>query len=236
MAFVIVSVGFPGYKSLPACLQNTALREHCVENIQIPSIQRRREHVTIRHMAVETTTDRLRSSVQPEVMSTSPKNGLLPGERVVSKLESNDDGKMTLTHARIIFRGGSESNSVYASAQLKDISSVEISRRPRARRSAAWGTVGLFAAIGVWQVTPSSNVGVLAAIAVAVVSLILMGNYWFRPDGVHLEFHTAGGSTIGAEIGGKSEIGMQFARDVEDAKRRLVPSRTKSPYRNYPAG
>ena len=235
MAFVIVSLGFPGYKSLSSCAQNTAVREHCVENIQIARIQRRREHVTIRHMAVETTTDRLRSSVQPDVMSTSPKNGLLPGERVVSKLESNDDGNFTLTHARVIFRGGSDSNSVYASAYLKDISSVEISRRPRARRSAAWGTVGLFAAIGVWQVIPSSNVGVFAAIAVAVVSMILMGDYWIRPTGVHVEFHTTGGSNIGGEIGGKSELGIQFTRDVEDAKRRLVPIRTKSPYRNYPS-
>ena len=187
-------------------------------------------------MAVETTTELLRRSAHPEVKSPNPKNGLLPGERVVSELESNDDGNFTLTHARVIFRGGSESSSVYASAQLKDISSVEISRRPRARRSAAWGTVGLFAAIGVWQVTPNSNVGIAAAIAVAVVSLILMGDYWIRPSGVHLEFHTTGGSIIGGEIGGKPAPAIQFTRDVEDTKRRLIPSRTRSPYRNYPSG
>jgi|TARA_B110000438_G_scaffold134503_1_gene130181 hypothetical protein len=187
-------------------------------------------------MAAETTTERLRSSAQPESKTSSPKNGLLPGERVVSRLKSNDGGNFTLTHARVIFRGGSESDSMYASAQLRDISSVEIARRPRARRSAAWGTVGLFAAIGVWQVTPSSNVGIAAALAVAVVSLILLGDYWIRPAGVHLEFNIMGGSVIGGEVGGKSTLAMQFTRDVEDSKRRLVPSRTKSPYRNYPAG
>jgi hypothetical protein len=187
-------------------------------------------------MVVETTTEHPRNSAHTDIKNPSPKNGLLPGERVLSELESNADGNFTLTHARVIFRGDSESNSVYASAQLKDIGSVEISRRPRARRSAAWGTVGLFAAVGVWQAAPTSNVGIAAAIAVAVVSLILMGDYLIRPTGVHLEFHTVGGSTFGGEIAGKSTRAIQFTRDVEDAKRRLVPSRTKSPYRNYPSG
>jgi hypothetical protein len=69
-----------------------------------------------------------------------------------------------------------------------------------------------------------------------VVSLILLGDYWIRPAGVHLEFNIMGGSVISGEVGGKSTLAMQFTRDVEDSKRRLVPSRTKSPYRNYPAG
>lgn len=154
----------------------------------------------------------------------------------MSELDSNDGGSFRLTHARVLLRGGSESNAVYASAQLKDITSIEISRRPRARRSAAWGIVGLFAAIGVWQVTPSSTIGVTSAIIVALISLILMADYWIRPAGVHLEFHTSGGNTVGSEVGGKSALAMQFTRDVEDAKRRLVPSRVSSPYRNYPSG
>ena len=187
-------------------------------------------------MSAETTRERLRNSAQPNATTSSHKNGLLPGERVVSSLKSNDSGNFTLTHARVIFQGGSESDSVYASAQLRDISSVEITRRPRARRSFIWGTVGLVAAIGVWQVTPTSNIGIAAALAVAVVSLILIGDYWIRPVGVHLEFNTTGGSVIGGEVGGKSTLAIKFTRDVEDAKRRLGPIRTKSSYRNYPAG
>jgi hypothetical protein len=186
-------------------------------------------------MAAETPTERPRNSAQLDATTLSLKNGLLPGERVVSKLKSNDGGNFTLTHARVIFRGGSESDSVYASVQLRDISSVEITRRPRARRSAIWGTVGLVAAIGVWQVTPSSNIGIAAALAVALVSLILMGDYWIRPAGVHLEFNTIGGRVIGGEVDEKSTLAMKFTRDVEDTKRRLVPIRTKSSYRNYPA-
>lgn len=186
-------------------------------------------------MAVETSSERITTTSRP-VSSTSAKDGLLPGERVVAELSSNDRSNFRLTHSRVIYRGGSESKHVYASAQLKDITSIQVSRRPRARRSAAWGVVGLFAAIGVWQVTPDSSVGIISAIAVAVVSLIMMADYWIRPSGVHLEFHTSGGSAIGGEVGGKQASAMQFTRDVEDAKRRLVPSRISSPFRNYPSG
>lgn len=186
-------------------------------------------------MAVETSSERISGSNASPKPSPAASNGLLPGERVIAELKSNDRSNYLLTHARVIYRGGAESNSVYASTQLKDITAIEISRRPRARRSAAWGVVGLFAAIGVWQVTPSSTVGVTSAIAVLVVSLIMMADYWIRPAGVHLEFHTTGGNVIGGEIGGKATVAMQFTHDVEDAKRRLVPSRISSPYRNYPS-
>ncbi len=188
-------------------------------------------------MAVESTTDRVRP-IDSSKKSDSPtdNSGLLPGERVVSELDSNDGGSFRLTHARVVFRGGSESKAIHATAQLKDITSIQISRRPRARRSAAWGVVGLFAAIGVWQVTPNSTVGMFSAIAVAAISLMLMADYWIRPAGVHLEFHMVGGNTISGEVSGKPAVSMQFARDVEDAKRKLVPSRTNAPYRNYPTG
>ena len=190
-------------------------------------------------MSVETSRERVRTVDLPSVGSigiSRNNTGLLPGERVVSELAPGDGDNFKLTHARVIFRGGPESSTVHASAQLKDISSIQISRRPRARRSAGWGMVGLFAAIGVWQVTPSSNVGIIAAVAVAAISLVLMGDYWIRPSGVHLEFHISGGSTIGGEVGGKTTLAMEFARDVEDAKRRLVPNRLSARFRNSRSG
>ncbi len=187
-------------------------------------------------MAVETSTQRVSSSEQANEGGATSNAGLLPGERVISHLDSSGDGSFRLTHARVILSGGSDSDAVYASAQLRDITSIKISRRPRARRSAAWGTIGLFAAIGVWQVTPNSNVGVIAAIAVALISLVLMGDYWIRPAGVHMEFHTAGGNKIGGEIGSKTARALQFIHDVEDAKRRLVPGGGGSSFRSYSSG
>jgi hypothetical protein len=195
-------------------------------------------------MAVETSSDRNQSSnISSPARSgdkkgtfTTQKSGLLPGERVTSQLRATSSGTFQLTHARVIFNAGGslDSGAIYASAQLKDITAVKISRRPRARRSAAWGVVGLFAAIGVWQVTPSTTVGIAAGMAVAVISLILMADYWIRPAGVHLEFHTTGGAIAG-EVDEKISVAMEFSRDVEDAKRRIIPSRVSSPYRNYPS-
>ena len=159
---------------------------------------------------------------------------LLPGERIISELKSNNDGGFQLTHNRIIYIRESRSSTVYSSTQIQDISSIQIFRRPRARRSAAWGIIGLFSAIGVWQVTPDSVAGVIAAFVVALISLILMADYWVRPVGVHIEFQTTVGKITG-EVGSKLSEAVKFAQEVEDTKRRLVPRRIGSPFRNYPS-
>ncbi len=195
-------------------------------------------------MAVETSPGQNRTQFVTASKSNAPlgntsgqSNILLPGERVISDLDSDGGGYFQLTDSRVIFNGGGgpDSRAVYASVQLNDISSVQISRRPRARRSAAWGTAGLFSAIGVWQVTPDSTVGIVAAAAVALISLVLMADYWIRPAGVFLEFVTAGGK-ISGEIGGKASHALVFAREVENERRRLVPTRASTPFRNYPSG
>ena len=159
---------------------------------------------------------------------------LLPGERVISKLKSNNDGGFELTHNRIIYTRESRSSTVYSSTQIQDISSIQIFRRPRARRSAVWGIIGLFSAIGVWQVTPNSTPGIIAALAVALISLVLIADYWLRPDGVHIEFQTTAGKVSG-EVGNKLSEAVNFLQEVEDTRRRLVPRRIGSPFRNYPS-
>ena len=159
---------------------------------------------------------------------------LLPGERVISKLKSDNDGGFELTHNRIIYTRDSRSTVVYSSIQIQDISSIQIFRRPRARRSAVWGIIGLFSAIGVWQVTPNSTPGIVAALAVALISLVLIADYWLRPDGVHIEFQTTAGKVSG-EVGNKLSEAVNFLQEVEDTRRRLVPRRIGSPFRNYPS-
>jgi len=159
---------------------------------------------------------------------------LLPGERVISKLKSNNDEGFDLTHSRIIYARDSRSTVVYSTIQIQDISSIQIFRRPRARRSAVWGIIGLFSAIGVWQVTPNSTPGIIAALAVALISLVLIADYWLRPDGVHIEFQTTAGKVSG-EVGNKLSEAVNFLQEVEDTRRRLVPRRIGSPFRNYPS-
>ena len=162
---------------------------------------------------------------------------LLPGERVIAELDSDGESYFRLTPRRVIFggKGDSDRGAVFTSVQLKDISSVQIARRPRARRSAAWGIVGLFSAIGVWQVTPNSTIGIAAALGVALISVVLMGDYWIRPAGVHLEFRTSDGQ-IGGEVGGTASQALAFTRALEDERRRVIPSRVSAPFRNYPSG
>ena len=159
---------------------------------------------------------------------------LLPCERVISKLKSNNDGGFQLTHNRIIYTHDSRSTVVYSSIQIQDISSIQVLRRPRARRSAVWGIIGLLSAIGVWQVTPNSTPGIIAALAVALISLVLIADYWLRPDGVHIEFQTTAGKVSG-EVGNKLSEAVKFLEEVEDTRRRLVPRRIGSPFRNYPS-
>ncbi len=153
---------------------------------------------------------------------------------MISKLKSNNDGGFELTHNRIIYTRDSRSTVVYSSIQIQDISSIQIFRRPRARRSAVWGIIGLFSAIGVWQVTPNSTPGIIAALAVALISLVLIADYWLRPDGVHIEFQTTAGKVSG-EVGNKLSEAVNFLQEVEDTRRRLVPRRIGSPFRNYPS-
>jgi len=159
---------------------------------------------------------------------------LLPGERVISKLNSDNDGGFELTHNRIIYTQNSRSRVVYSSIQIQNISSIQIFRRPRARRSAVWGIIGLFSAIGVWQVTPNSIPGIIASLVVALISLILIGDYWLRPNGVHIEFQTTAGKVSG-EVGNKLSEAVKFLEEVEDTRRRLVPRRIGGPFRNYPS-
>ncbi len=161
-------------------------------------------------------------------------NQLLPGERVISKLNSDNDGGFQLTHNRIIYTQDSRSRVVYSSIQIQNISSIQIFRRPRARRSAVWGIIGLFSAIGVWQVTPNSIPGIIASLVVALISLILIGDYWLRPNGVHIEFQTTAGKVSG-EVGNKLSEAVKFLEEVEDTRRRLVPRRIGGPFRNYPS-
>ena len=61
-----------------------------------------------------------------------------------------------------------------------------------------------------------------------------MADYWVRPVGVHIEFQTTVGKITG-EVGSKLSEAVKFAQEIEDTKRRLVPRRIGSPFRNYPS-
>ncbi|MBG82552.1 MAG: hypothetical protein CL791_04505 [Chloroflexi bacterium] len=161
---------------------------------------------------------------------------IMTDARFVMELESSDKGKFRLTTNQILLFGDRESATVYSSLDLKDITCIQIFRRSRTRRSAIWGLIGLFSAIGLWQTIPSSTSGLIAGMAVAAISLILIADYWVRPTGVRLDFQSTHGKSVGGNVTVKTENAVEFVRIVEDTKRKLLPSRLDTPYRNYPSG
>tara|TARA_A100001037_G_scaffold291491_1_gene305652 strand:+ start:426 stop:908 length:483 start_codon:yes stop_codon:yes gene_type:complete len=154
----------------------------------------------------------------------------------VIELESSDKGKFRLTTNQILLFGDRESATIYSSLDLKDITCIQILRRSRTRRSAIWGLIGLFSAIGLSQTIPNSTYGFVAGMVVAAISLILIADYWVRPTGLHIEFQSTHGKRVGGNVTVKTENAVEFVRVVEDTKRKLLPSRLDTPYRNYPSG
>ena len=143
---------------------------------------------------------------------------LLPAEETVRELQGADGGRFVLTDQRVIYTGGEASEAVFSSARLEDVTSVAMERRARERRSAVWGVVGLIAAIGVWQVTYSGTVGLIAGGVVGLISFALLADYWFRVPGVVLRFLTAGGGVAGPVDGGGVRGSEEFAAAAELAR------------------
>ncbi len=169
---------------------------------------------------------------------------LAPGEEdVLAEMQGSEGGRFILTDARVLYTGGANDSSLYASAQLGDVTAIEVSRRPRDRRSAWWGTLGLVAAVAVWQVTLPEVVGTIAGVVVGLLSLALLADYWLRPGGVSVIVHTPGGKVEGAVDGGRMADAEKFVKRLEQARREIkigtaaglpdaAPPQTR---RSYPA-
>lgn len=146
---------------------------------------------------------------QPETDSSpdddSAKSGglldLQESEELMREVDSGDDGRFLLTTDRVIYQGRSSEGSLFATAAVEDVTSIEFGRRSRDSRSAWWGVVGLLAAIAVWQVTTNETVGAVAGAVVGGISLLLLADYWFRPAGLILRFGTPGGKVEGPVSG-----------------------------------
>jgi hypothetical protein len=140
------------------------------------------------------------------------------GEEVVQEVDSGDDGRFILTSRRLIYHGKTFENSLFSSAAVEDVTSVELSRRPRDMRSAWWGIAGVIAAILVWQVTTNETIGAVAGAAVGAIAALLLADFWFRPPGLVLTFSTPGGKVEGAVSGKKMRDAEHLAALVQQAR------------------
>ncbi|GEM_PF-731542 len=157
----------------------------------------------------------LRPVAQPVKPETLP---LLAGEELVATLPGEDGAFFRLTSQRVIYTGGQEDVTLYAAARLEDVVAVEMTRRPRDRRSAAWAALGLAAAIGVWQVSPNGSIGVAAGAVMGIISLGLLAAYWVRPSGLWLSFRASGAGVSGAVSGKHVARAPEFASMVQAAR------------------
>ena len=162
-------------------------------------------------------TPELPSSEAPPEGERAPA-GLLDmarGEEILQEVDSGEDGRFILTNLRLIYNGGDGGNSIFSTADLNDVTAVELARRPRDNRSAWWGLAGAIAAIGVWQVTTNEMVGLIAGAIVGAFSAYLLADFWFRPAGVVLSFKTAGGGVEGPVSGKRLRDAEQLTALVQ---------------------
>lgn len=164
-----------------------------------------------------------KNRVTPDTeQGTEKPKGLLdlaPDEQVVREIDSGEDGRFILTNMRLIYQGKSSEGTLFATADVSDITSIKFGRRPRDVRSAWWGTVGLIAAIAVWQVTATEAVGSITGAVVAGISALLLADYWFRPPGLVIRFGTPGGAVEGAVSGKHVRDAEQLAVEVQQLRR-----------------
>lgn len=155
------------------------------------------------------------------VAEKAPPDGLLDmveGESIVQEVDSGDEGKFILTTRRLIYHGKSFENSLFSSAAIDDITSVELSRKPRDSRSAWWGVAGAIASVAVWQVTTNETVGAVAGAAVGAISALLLADFWFRPPGLVLRFSAAGGGVSGPVSGKRAHDAEKLAARLQQLR------------------
>ena len=141
------------------------------------------------------------------------------------KLASLDalDGQQFALHAdRVRLEGGPNSFGAFAIALLPQISGIKVAARPKDRRSLVWGVIGIFAAIGVWQVATNGMVSSFGGLVIGAISLILLGEYFLRPPDLEFEI-VLGSNSLNADI--KRSLrndAIAFSEKVFEARARLL--------------
>ena len=159
---------------------------------------------------------------------------LLPGEEWITETAGTGGARFILTDQRVLYAGGSEDQTISETARIADVGAVKLERRSRDGRSAVWGVMGFIAAFGVWQVTPNESVGAIAAAVVALVSIALLADYWFKRPGIMLTFQTPGGAVGGqvdsADAGAAEMFAARFEHQRAQLGQRVGPGTPSRPF------
>ena len=143
---------------------------------------------------------------------------LAEGERLLESIPAQDGHRFLLTTERVIYVGGRDGAAGLEFAFLRDITGARVRGRRKERRGLIWGLIGMLAALGVWQVATSDMVGAVGGIVVAAVSVVLLGDYFFRPADMRLELLTGAGRIYGLVGRRRLEEAQRFLEQVSESR------------------
>ena len=120
-------------------------------------------------------------------------------ENVLALLEALHGTQLVLTAERVTVEGDPDGWGGWSVAFLPQIAAVRVSTGRKERSSLIWGIIGIFAAIGVWQVASNGAVSTVGGLIVGAISLVLLGEFFFRPPNLNMQI-VLGTETIDVEI------------------------------------
>ena len=129
---------------------------------------------------------------------------LMDGERIDAALNLRDglSGDLDeagdiilLTERRVIHLNASARRRTASFVSVQDIDAVEINAEREGRGAIAWGGLAFVVAIMVWRIWDHPIGSALGAVAVALMGVYLIVDYWLSPGNIHATFK-AGSSEL----------------------------------------
>ncbi len=152
-----------------------------------------------------------------------------PEEEAVARLEALHGMRLVLTEERVTVEGDTNGWGGWSVAFLPQIAAVRVSPGRKERSSLVWGVLGVFAALGVWQVASNDAVSAIGGIVVGAISLALLGEFFFKQADLTMQI-VLGTETIDVDIKrSQADEARQFANLILETRRRAL---TGSPSAN----
>ena len=162
---------------------------------------------------------------EPQTASDTESAPEDPGDEAVARLEALHGRRLVLTEERVTVDGDEGGWGGWSVAFLPQIAAVRVSPGRKERSSLVWGVVGVFAAIGVWQVASNDAVSTIGGIVVGAISLALLGEFFFKPPDLNLQI-VLGTETIDVDIKrSQADEARQFANLILETRSRALTPR-----------
>ena len=145
-----------------------------------------------------------------------------PEEKTVTRLEALHGRRLVLTEESVTVEGDKDGWGGWSVAFLPQIAAIRVVSGRKERSTLLWGIVGVFAAIGVWQVASNDAVSAIGGIVVGAISLALLGEFFFRLPDLNMQI-VLGTETIDVDIKrSQADEARQFADLILETRRRVL--------------